>query len=94
MNGNSISVLGILKGFVCLWSHFPHMLVLACGRLPLGVRFCGLLRKPSSSLPACSDEDDDEDDTAALLAELERIKKERAEEKAKKVRGQCVVAIL
>lgn len=33
-----------------------------------------------------SDNDDDEDDTAALLAELERIKKERAEEKLKKER--------
>lgn len=31
-----------------------------------------------------SDEDDDEDDEAELLAELERIKKERAEEAAKK----------
>lgn len=33
-----------------------------------------------------SDEDDDEDETAALLAELERIKKERAEEKLRKER--------
>ncbi|KAJ6850584.1 putative protein CWC15-like protein [Iris pallida] len=32
------------------------------------------------------DDDDDEDDTAALLAELERIKKERAEEKLRKDR--------
>ncbi|KAL4181545.1 hypothetical protein AMTRI_Chr12g271680 [Amborella trichopoda] len=32
------------------------------------------------------DEDDDEDDTEALLAELERIKKERAEEKLRKER--------
>lgn len=31
-------------------------------------------------------DDDDEDDTAALLAELERIKKERAEEKLRKER--------
>lgn len=31
------------------------------------------------------DEDDDEDDTEALLAELEQIKKERAEEKLRKV---------
>jgi len=29
---------------------------------------------------------DDEDDTAELLAELQRIKKERAQEEAKKVR--------
>eukprot|EP00245_Coleochaete_scutata_P006133 TRINITY_DN20298_c0_g1_i1.p1 TRINITY_DN20298_c0_g1~~TRINITY_DN20298_c0_g1_i1.p1 ORF type:complete len:230 (-),score=74.71 TRINITY_DN20298_c0_g1_i1:618-1307(-) len=35
-----------------------------------------------------SDEDDDEDDTAELLAELERIKKERAEERLKKERQQ------
>jgi hypothetical protein len=32
-----------------------------------------------------SGEDDDEDDTEALLAELEQIKKERAEEKMRKV---------
>lgn len=32
-----------------------------------------------------SDSDSDEDDTAALLAELQRIKKERAAEQAKKV---------
>lgn len=31
------------------------------------------------------DDDDDEDDTEALLAELEQIKKERAEEKLRKV---------
>ena len=33
-----------------------------------------------------SDEDSDDDDTAALLAELEKIKKERAEELERKVR--------
>lgn len=33
-----------------------------------------------------SDESDDEDDTAELLAELQRIKKERAQEEAKKER--------
>ena len=33
----------------------------------------------------CDGFSDDEDDTAELLAELERIKKERAEEKARKV---------
>lgn len=33
-------------------------------------------------------EDEDEDDTAELLAELERIKKERAEEQLKKVLGK------
>lgn len=32
-----------------------------------------------------SESEDDEDDTAALLAELQRIKKERAAEQAKKV---------
>ena len=31
------------------------------------------------------DDDDDEDDTEALLAELEQIKKERAEEKLRNV---------
>lgn len=31
------------------------------------------------------DDDDDEDDTEALLAELEQIKKERADEKLRKV---------
>eukprot|EP00850_Spirogloea_muscicola_P000683 SM000002S05763 [mRNA] locus=s2:2073361:2074817:- [translate_table: standard] len=35
-----------------------------------------------------SDGDNDEDDTAELLAELERIKKERAEEKLRKERQQ------
>jgi protein CWC15 len=35
-----------------------------------------------------SDDDDDDDDTAELLAELERIKKERAEEKLRKERLQ------
>ncbi|XP_028751819.1 protein CWC15 homolog [Neltuma alba] len=34
------------------------------------------------------DDDDDEDDTEALLAELEQIKKERAEEKLRKERQQ------
>ncbi|XP_042388991.1 protein CWC15 homolog A-like isoform X2 [Zingiber officinale] len=34
------------------------------------------------------DDDDDEDDTEALLAELERIKKERAEEKLRKEQQQ------
>ncbi|KAG1360843.1 protein CWC15 [Cocos nucifera] len=34
------------------------------------------------------DDDDDEDDTEALLAELERIKKERAEEKIRKEHQQ------
>ncbi|NXS65036.1 CWC15 protein, partial [Pandion haliaetus] len=33
-------------------------------------------------------EDSDDDDTAALLAELEKIKKERAEEQARKVKSQ------
>ena len=32
-----------------------------------------------------SDEDSDDDDTAALVAELEKIKKERAEELERKV---------
>ena len=32
-----------------------------------------------------SDDEDDEDDTAQLLAELEKIKRERAEEQARKV---------
>ncbi|KAF6145134.1 hypothetical protein GIB67_013485 [Kingdonia uniflora] len=35
-----------------------------------------------------SDDDDDEDDTEALMAELERIKKERAEENLRKERQQ------
>lgn len=35
-----------------------------------------------------SDDDDDEDDTAELLAELERIKRERAEEKLRKEKLQ------
>lgn len=35
------------------------------------------------------DEDDDEDDTEALLAELERIKKERAEEKLRQEQQQA-----
>lgn len=32
-----------------------------------------------------SEDDDDDDDTEALLAELEQIKKEKAEEKLRKV---------
>uniref|UniRef100_A0A804QJX4 Uncharacterized protein n=1 Tax=Zea mays TaxID=4577 RepID=A0A804QJX4_MAIZE len=36
-----------------------------------------------------SDEDGDDDDTEALMAELERIKKERAEEKLRKERQQA-----
>lgn len=36
-------------------------------------------------LGLCYGYSDDEDDTAELLAELERIKKERAEDKARKV---------
>lgn len=35
------------------------------------------------------DDDDDDDDTEALMAELERIKKERAEEKLRKERQQA-----
>ncbi|NXF15515.1 CWC15 protein, partial [Rhodinocichla rosea] len=35
-------------------------------------------------------EDSDDDDTAALLAELEKIKKERAEEQARKVKSQTL----
>lgn len=37
---------------------------------------------------------DDEDDTAELLAELERIKKERAEEKLRKVPFRPFAALL
>lgn len=37
------------------------------------------------NLISSDDEDDDEDDTEALLEELARIKKERAEEKLRKV---------
>ena len=36
---------------------------------------------------------DDEDDTAELLAELQRIKKERAQEEAKKVRFSLLTLI-
>ena len=35
------------------------------------------------------EDDDDDDDTEALMAELERIKKERAEEKLRKERQQA-----
>jgi protein CWC15 len=35
------------------------------------------------------EEESDDDDTAALLAELEKIKKERAEEQARKVKSKC-----
>lgn len=35
------------------------------------------------------EEESDDDDTAALLAELEKIKKERAEEQARKVKPMC-----
>lgn len=38
-----------------------------------------------------SDSDSDEDDTAALLAELQKIKKERAAEQAKKVNAKLFV---
>lgn len=34
------------------------------------------------------EEESDDDDTAALLAELEKIKKERAEEQARKVKSK------
>ncbi|KAI5126094.1 Spliceosome-Associated Protein Cwc15 [Manis pentadactyla] len=37
------------------------------------------------------EEESDDDDTAALLAELERIKKERAEEQARKNSQRCSV---
>jgi len=39
------------------------------------------------------DDDDDEDDTEALMAELERIKKERAEEKLRQVTWQLAPLI-
>lgn len=35
------------------------------------------------------DSDDDEDETAELMRELEKIKRERAEQKAKEVRTSC-----
>jgi len=38
-------------------------------------------------------EDSDDDDTAALLAELEKIKKERAEEQARKVKSHPLKSI-
>ncbi|CDR00263.1 unnamed protein product [Oncorhynchus mykiss] len=38
-----------------------------------------------------SEEDSDDDDTAALLAELEKIKKERAEEQERKVNNQSLL---
>ena len=34
---------------------------------------------------ACSEDDDEEDETAALMRELEKIKRERAEQRAKEV---------
>ena len=39
----------------------------------------------SSNYLIFSDDDDDDDDTEALMAELERIKKERAEDRLRKV---------
>lgn len=52
---------------------------------------------PTASLDADDDdsesESDDEDDTAALLAELQRIKKERAAEQAKKVKFLHILCI-
>ncbi|KAG2488201.1 hypothetical protein HYH03_013195 [Edaphochlamys debaryana] len=46
---------------------------------------------PESS-ESSSDDDDDDDEEALLLAELERIKKERAEEAAKKAKEEAEVA--
>lgn len=43
----------------------------------------------SESSESSDDEDDDEDETAALMRELEKIKKERAEAKAKEVYLTC-----
>lgn len=43
---------------------------------------CGYVQDDEEDV---SDEDSDDDDTAALLAELEKIKKERAEEQERKV---------
>lgn len=40
------------------------------------------------------DDDDDDDDTEALMAELERIKKERAEEKLRKVCCFCISIVI
>jgi hypothetical protein len=40
-----------------------------------------------SLMERSSDDDSDEDDTAALMAELAKIKQERADEKAKLVSG-------
>jgi len=55
------------------------------GWLQLVLGSCGFLCVAASCSDEDDDDDDDEDDTAELLAELERIKKERAEEKARKV---------
>ena len=40
------------------------------------------------------EDDDDDDDTEALTAELERIKKERAEEKLRKVCYLCIFVVV
>uniref|UniRef100_K3XZ43 Cwf15/Cwc15 cell cycle control protein n=1 Tax=Setaria italica TaxID=4555 RepID=K3XZ43_SETIT len=45
--------------------------------------------EPKSDDESDEDDDDDDDDTEALMAELERIKKERAEEKLRKERQQA-----
>lgn len=45
--------------------------------------------EPTSDDDSDEDDDDDDDDTEALMAELERIKKERAEEKLRKERQQA-----
>ena len=64
---------------------------LGLGRRPLALP-CLAHPRPADGLststlvrvPCADDEDDDDDDTAALLAELEKIKAQRAEEAARK----------
>ena len=54
----------------------------------------GLLHIEWQIVSSDEDDDDDDDDTEALMAELERIKKERAEEKLRKVCYLCIFVVV
>lgn len=68
--------------FIGIWSQISYIKVWIESRVFMRL----LILVYAKIIISCSDDDDDdEDDTEALLAELEQIKEERAEEKLRKV---------
>ena len=60
----------------------------------LPLHYALLLLHIECQIVLSDEDDDDDDDTEALMAELERIKKERAEEKLRKVCYLCIFVVV